>query len=481
MRSFGIGLLMILVMPSASGQEGNPCADYTALLGKLGAAVKCSDLEAKNVDIRAADNPGTCVLESGAKISLIRTGGDNLNGVIEISGAKGKIQVQLPSPTYLKTAFIKSPSPIACLGNRFAFLHPTTGTLSVFDQGGNELWRAVLPGFISLDSKKVKYEENIPSVMQGFSTELSVGVKLAASGHYLVVEHSTPPVGFWHTIFHESGFLVGQIGPWDGLVLFGNEKGWRFVAGGGPDIRFFTPSVEISWETSRFPQQNYVDHFLSWFQPRPIEKNFLIDCASRPLDEPKHWIGPAFDPQLSQLSRFCFGEITKGAGWLKEFKKRPGLEKVISQYDSHSQAWRETYRKALLDSGLDVELAKKCPLPQMIVNSNHSVEQADPLDRIKDLDFPFSSSKKKVKLSEFFGSMDAISGFYILIQPSIADLMVEVSPEKTSFLETLRKIRDTHSLQYEVQKEKRLLIVRKNDTAPGTEEPKILPKMRPVE
>lgn len=480
MKLFWFISSMILGLSSAFSQEGDSCANYKALLEKSGSVVQCSELKEKNVDIRAADNPGTCLLESGAKVSLIRTGSDSLNGVLEISGKSGKIEVNLPSPTYLKTSFLKVPSPITCSGNRFAFLHPISGVLSVFDQEGNQLWQASIPEFVALESKKDKFKENIPSIMQSLGTELSLGIKLVASGNFLIVEHRTLPAGYWHTVFHISGFLVGQIGPWDGLVLSGNEKGWRLVAGGGPDIRFFTPTVEISWEIGNFPQQNYVDHFLSWFQPRPIEKRFHIDCASRPLDEPKFWLGPAFDPQLSQLSRNCFGELTKGERWLEEFKATPNLRPLIAQYDSQSKEWREKYRKALVDSGLDVELAKKCPLPRTIVMPTRAFEQADPLDRVVDLDFPFSFSRRKLKLGEFFGSLESISGFSFLIQPSIADFLIELPPEKAFFLDTLRKVRESHALQYEVQKDKRLIIVRKRMAPPGTEEPKIFPKKLPT-
>jgi hypothetical protein len=318
----------------------------------------CQEVDPMSVDIKGSFVTGraACSLTDSRVVEIFYEKGDRVNGRLRIS--EGEEQVRVLTPR--RSAFVSNaagPSgTLACeTSGRFFFAQPMLGVMSAYDSAGETLWERPLPGFLSIEDDPDLIAGGTTKVLAAIWSRLDLVSKVSVSGEYVAVEIARGKRGFWHAFFHRSGFLVGVIGPWDGLLINTTESGWRFVSGGGSNIPTYVPEREFEVVVEDRSVESLIEHFIAWLVPRPIEREFRVSCAGRPTDE-IHWLlGDAFDPKAARESKLALAMLPED--WLEGLRERGVLASVIDRFDPTSDEWRSEYEAALVAAGADALLA----------------------------------------------------------------------------------------------------------------------------
>lgn len=354
-----VWMITLAVMTAVSISAGNGKAECLSTnppfsISKGLAVGDCSQVDPKTVDIRQTDQEmRACTLADGAKVQAFLVRADILNPRVRITRGTDpphefvvEPRIEMESPGFSMNTML------TCDSGRFYILHPFLGYLSAFDANGNQLWQRQLPGFVQLPATAKDKE----SVFASHESSTSLGMQNRASGDFIAAEFRTGGRGTFQVVFHRSGLLVGQLGPWDGRILEPAAGGWKIVAGGGWDLRFFIPKEQYELRVTDTSSQSIVRHAIAWLQPRPIDKTLTFQCLSREDDEIRYWLKDAYNLEHARTAKTLLIRVG-GASWFDELVKAPPVAEVVQRFDPVSAEWQQDFVAAIIEAGGDIDIA----------------------------------------------------------------------------------------------------------------------------
>ncbi len=353
-----IGVLSSIVTAAEPTAVTTVCRERVQSFAQIGFQATCEQVNADDIDIGVGmEKEKSCSLGDAVDARIYFDDIDHINPRIELHHGDLVESVPTPRQSFLKTNFIGVPAPFGCSSTRVFWAHPVLGYVSAFGPSGKLLWQHDLPGFKSIDTQRERLEGNIPAIMEGFQAKFSLASRVIVVGEVLCVEHRDPGNGWVHTFFHSSGIELGEIGPWDSLLLSGDEHGWTFATGGGTDIRFYSASARLRVTVRPTAIEAPIRHFIAWMQPRPTDAKFAVGCASRAVDEPRYWLGKDYDEKTAAQTRDVLYALLAREEWLSEISSRPATARAIKRYSPRDPEWRKEYANALVSDGTDVDFA----------------------------------------------------------------------------------------------------------------------------
>ncbi|RMF71444.1 MAG: hypothetical protein D6738_13795, partial [Acidobacteria bacterium] len=228
---------------------------------------------------------------------------------------------------------------------------------------GVELWHVELSGFVRLPADEYRKRERDALTRSIFDGELSVVTELDvdSAGHLLVETKRWPGEMIQH-LFHRSGRLLGRQGPWDGYVQQADPdaRGWVIYAGGmRENYDLFLPTEAWRLEVDSPRTDLLVDHFVAWFLPDPGDGSFVYRrCRYKPPTHVHKWLRERFDPEVAAATKALHDEL--GPEWLERRLDYAPLARLVSgPLEVLDPAWRERFRRALVEAGADVEVAAR--------------------------------------------------------------------------------------------------------------------------
>ena len=318
----------------------------------------CAPLDPHSVDIPAVKRSlATCPL-GDLRVSGTLVKDDLHNPKLRVSRGTEVVAVWIPEPraTEPVTGGGLGPKLVCDPIGRIYFIHGHMGYVSAFDPMGRELWRVDLPGFRPvfplLPEGKRTAEDYIAAKERGGSFALQI----MTSGEYVAVGFSTGQRGVDHVVVHRSGVVVGTVGPWDGFLYAARENGWRVLLGGGLESRFYVPDREAQLSVGDTRIASTIHHALAWLLPRPMDKELKLRCAGRSEDELVHWLGDRYVEADARRAK----ELLLSAGgdaWFARVLAREPIRKSLENFDPLSREWIANFQRALLEAGVDAELA----------------------------------------------------------------------------------------------------------------------------
>jgi hypothetical protein len=240
---------------------------------------------------------------------------------------------------------------------RFFVLQPIVGYVSAFNSSGRRLWQRQLPSFTSLEDS-VGDSPDRGKIREAMNSTASFGSQIHHGRGYLAVEVRTGGIGTRHYFYHTSGQLVGEAGPWDARIVETTEEGWRLVAGGGWDLRFYVPKVAFELQLNNTDLDSVIRHAVTWLYPRPIDRELKFNCLARPTDEIKYWLGDDYQEDYARASKAMVSHALD-AQQFEELLATPTVADVVRDLNPTSTEWLDAFRKALFQEGVDTLFAEK--------------------------------------------------------------------------------------------------------------------------
>ncbi|MDQ7008387.1 MAG: hypothetical protein Q9Q40_14290 [Acidobacteriota bacterium] len=238
-------------------------------------------------------------------------------------------------------------------------LQPWQGIVTAVNGLGRILWSFRLPGFRRIDEDaEIVQSANVNNVWKALQTWASGGTRLVQSGEYLLVEFSTGGIGTRQLILHRTGRVVGEIGPSDALATYAAGDGFELFMGGGSDLRFYVPTHRFELHLRGDETASLVNHAMAWLRPRPTDRTPHFNCLARSGDELKYWLGERFVDRHASLSKALIAELG-GEEWYESLLTRAEMKDVLASFRPPSAAWQDKFQQALLEAGVDVEIARK--------------------------------------------------------------------------------------------------------------------------
>ncbi len=314
----------------------------------------CHSIEPKTVDVLAGSGTSKEACQIGTTRVELDGSESTINAKLRFLGSESQVLVETtPHPSQFKSGAGRLL--LACGSDQVFVVNPLSGVVSAFKSDGSPLWARSLSGFNSVDSTPSASRLTLPEVITMLRTTHSVGLKIAAFGDYILVQHRTGTQGFSFNLLHRSGRLVANWGPTDQFLVGATANGWDFVGGGGTDIRFYLPRWRFDLALSESESDRLFEHFIAWFMPRPTSRGvFRLECASRSEEELAYWLGGAYDAEQARVSRDLYGRFIQSKR-AAAFLANSRVSAAISTFDATAQSWLCDFRSALLEAGLEAE------------------------------------------------------------------------------------------------------------------------------
>ena len=359
---------------SAAPDGSSGCEEMLrALPAHQGLSVSgCSAVDPRTIDIRQTDREmESCGLPDGRIVKKKFVGGDLLNPLVQVfAGEETILEYVLEPTTKIRSDTFGSGPQLSCDDHgRYYVAHPIKGYVAAFNHRSELLWRRSVPGFVPLEESVPEGKAQLSVVANALNSSASLISQVRVSGEYVAVEFRTGGVGTRQIVYHRSGVPVGELGPWDGRILESTPSGWRLVAGGGWDLRFYIPKQQLELAVTDHHVQDVIRHALAWLQPRPMDKELKFQCLSRLADELQHWLGEEFNDEYAEIGKQALVALG-GEEWFSKLVASPDLHQVVERFDPISTGWQDDYVRALVAAGADVDIAQ-----QLTHSDEHPVKE----------------------------------------------------------------------------------------------------------
>lgn len=441
----------------------------------------CVVVDPLTVDLRKVKQEMlACDLPDGTHVEHALSGADMVNHAIRLTrSGETLVQFTVEPKSAVRTEGIGAATALSCdQEGRFYYVHTYRGYVVAFDRSGQELWRRDLPGFVGLDSRVANQTLNMTQVFEAFRDWASKGQQSRTSGEYVVVEYKTRADATWHIVFHRSGALIGRIGPWDGILTGSTEKGWKLVAGGGSDIRFYVPKVQLELEVQDRTAESLINHGIAWVMPRPTDRHLEMSCLARLDNELEFWMRDRYVAEHARQSKDMVLQL--GATWYSDLLARPPVVDAVRTFNPPSSEWQEAFRTSLIESGADVDLAgtredfgisrtgggrTKDALPS---TSGSSAVSSPPktenrglrLEDLSSASVPVTLNYQNASLGGVFHLIAAATGLGVTVDEAIKADTVSVSYDKILLREALEKMARDLGLSYRIESPDSIVVSR---------------------
>jgi hypothetical protein len=251
------------------------------------------------------------------------------------------------------------PAPLACdpEAKRFFVANVYVGTVAAFSHEGRELWGAQLPNFRSIVGDPTVLAGGAVGMIQAVNDWGSLASYAVVSGPYVAFQHMTGVRHVIHTVFHRSGWLVGTLGPWDGMLLGAVPGGFQFASGGVETYGdLLLPTRKISVIVSNDRAELAVAHFLAWTLPESPQSPWRWRVCALLAPSAIHWrLKDRFDPKLADETKRIHDQL--GFDWANELLARGEISEIGS-LDPTTPDRDERLQRELIVVGVDVDLVK---------------------------------------------------------------------------------------------------------------------------
>lgn len=252
-------------------------------------------------------------------------------------------------------------APLACdeQVSRFYFGNAVLGELAAYSADGRELWRHVLPRFVSLEAEKDLSRTDIQLIRAAFKSHGGRFVRILSSGPYVLAQFSMGENSLTQVVYHRSGTLVGVIGPWDGCAIGTvSPNGFRFAANGVASFgRFDAPTEQLNIYIRNDRTDSLVQHFLAWCLPtKPHSQPAWTICSGLEASAIQFRLGTLYDREHSEIGKQVHDSL--GFEFANQMLSRPHFAARVAG-DPFSESWDRDLLAALLDDGADCDFARE--------------------------------------------------------------------------------------------------------------------------